>query len=603
MPFTRAAAPAVVNKNKKSVFTSPSDFIKVQGAAAIAMDAVSFGVGNTKAALAAAKSAGMSAISSANAIVTAVVGSATVTTSLGHEGGTDGFLLAVNSDTTLKWGAHIGGVGTDTIQGCVVDSLGRITVVGTSVNSPLISVFDSTNLSSIKNISNPNTGRYITFISQYTGSGSLLWTAYLGGNHDNQSIGIAVDASNNLYIGVNTGSTSNATVAYNADGSTFGSITPVNATGLVCKILSTGAFSWIDQIYGSVDNTNLYDIAVDSAGSIVVAGQRSGSTTGTSITQSDTTTYSYTSITSRTTYNFIAKFTSAGMVSRFLQIGGIAAQGDMSLVRMSVDSANNILMTGLVSNGISITDSASATKTITSGTWSNASTSSGFWLAKMASDLSWGANGFLTYGACNYTNATPNIGGVCADSSNNVYVCVYGSYNNGLFIDSSDFPTSGIKLSYYTYNNWADTYLYKLKPDGTSDASTAPTANAWAIQIAGFTQFPINRIKSDSADNIYLSGSRYFQYYSQTGDQLNIQVYNKANSGFLVNKFFNQRYNTTCAATVKIGAGGTSAQVYVFDSRSSTSDTIADTCIDSSGNVYGVGGQGARMIPAITINP
>ena len=616
MPFSRATAPAVVDKSKKSVFTSPSDFVKVQAAAAVAMDAANNNAGDTKAASASAKASGTSAVSSANAIVTAVVGSATVTTSLGHEGGLDGTILATKSDTSLRWGSHIGGTGTDTITACVANSLGNITVVGQSVNSRILSVFDSTNLVAMKTIPNPNTGRYVTFITQYSSTGAHLWTAYLGGNHDNLSIPtIGIDSSNNMFIAVTTGNTSNPTVAFNADGSTFASITPVNGTGLVAKISSNGVFNWVDQIYGTVDNTSIIDLCVDTTGAVYVAGFKGGSTTITNITQSDASTYSYTSITSRTNYPFIAKFSNAGMVTGFLQIGGISASNDLDLRRIGTDGLNNVLLVGQVNSAsasLSIRDSASVTKSLLPASWPMLSLTSGCYIVKLASDLTWGANGFLTYGASNYFSNTCSIGGICGDSSGNVYVSLYGSYNNGIFVTSSDFPTSGVKMMYFTYTGKAagEAFIFKLKPNGTADSSNNGTANSWQLEIMGVGgTMSVNNLRIDSTGNfLYAIGTNVWYNHGQSGDNLNIKVLDKATGSIVIaRKLSIQTLHTVhddrCILLVKIPTSFTDAAViYQFDTAIS-GDNGADVCIDPSGNVYIVGAQGGRMVPPITINP
>ena len=102
------------------------------------------------------------------------------------------------------------------------------------------------------------------FIAKYDPAGVLLWAKSAGGTNDDRGKGIAVDASGNVYITGQFGSTS----------ITFDTITLGNAGGndiFIAKYNSAGNVIWAKNAGGSSSEYG-YGIALDPAGSCYITG-------------------------------------------------------------------------------------------------------------------------------------------------------------------------------------------------------------------------------------------------------------------------------------------------------------------------------------------
>lgn len=622
MPFTRATAAAVVDKTKRSTFTSPADFTRIQAAAAIAMDAVG-NAGNTKAASAAAKAAsGGASITAAAATMTASVGSLVRQSNLGYEGGNDGLLIGCNSDTSYSWGTHIGGTTSDEEILGVTCSLNTVTVIGRS-KSAKVSVFDSTNLSPVVTITSTNPGVWNAFVTQYTTSGAHRWTVTITGNRNIISptspvrdlVKIASDSSANTFFIINIESSGATLTLKNGDGTTYTTYNPSRQSGYLCKVSTYGMFSWVAQLASSSTDRSFTDLVVNSSDEPVVVGTHTGSTSLT-ITQGDSTTYTYTNPVADTNFPFIARFAnSTGTVSMAMAVFNTG----WTPRRMTTDTQNNILLFGDIpqywfgSNTFTVRDTAGTTKSIGNGNWNNLGNGCGFLIVKLTTTGTWGTDGFMTWGSNTYSQACVSMGAIATDSNNSIYFTVWGSYNGGEIVYSSDYPSTGKSMAYATGTNNGDSYIFKIPPNGILDNSpyNSGTNNSWIMQVAGATDSSLVDIKIDSNNNIYLAGNHGYLGGAGLYPMKGITVFSRVTAGQRIAEF--SIFNATLGNTpnggndnyifaLKIPAGATSAQLSFFNSASSN-DYATNIAYDSLGRMYIVGIQGAQILPKIVINP
>ena len=149
------------------------------------------------------------------------------------------------------------------------------------------------------NFGGSNTGGNDAFFAKYDSTGVQQWIKKLDTSSDDYVEAIAVDSSDNLYVG----------------GHTYGAFTGINAGGLdafFAKYDSTGETQeWIVQL-GTTNDDRLDAMAVDSNDNLLVGGR-----TG-----------------------WIARYSSSGSAKFYLQLG------TGSLEAIAVDASDNIFAGG-----------------------------------------------------------------------------------------------------------------------------------------------------------------------------------------------------------------------------------------------------------------
>jgi RHS repeat-associated protein len=177
-------------------------------------------------------------------------------------GGQDGFVsrLTLPSTTmTLDWSSYIGGSGEDGLRGIAVDSSNRAYVAGYSKSSnyPTTVGAYQTTLS----------GTQDAVVSRLDSNGTALgFSSYVGGTGVDEAKGIALDASNNVYL---AGLTSGSFPTSNAAQSTYGG---GSNDAFVLEMASSGAsLTWSTYLGGSGDDY-AQGISVDTNSNVIVAG-------------------------------------------------------------------------------------------------------------------------------------------------------------------------------------------------------------------------------------------------------------------------------------------------------------------------------------------
>lgn len=180
---------------------------------------------------------------------------------IGSVGASDAFVAKFGPDGGLLWSTYLGGILDDWATGVAVDAAGNVVVSGwtRSTNFPVFHALQNT----LNNGVSP--ARYDAFVAKLDPTGSrLIYSTFLGGDGDDWSSGLALDAAGNAYI----------TGMVNTSANFPGMKGLPDAYGIfVAKLDAQGAlvYSFLHP-YGSAAG-----IAVDSAGSVFVAGTTSSS--------------------------------------------------------------------------------------------------------------------------------------------------------------------------------------------------------------------------------------------------------------------------------------------------------------------------------------
>ena len=259
-----------------------------------------------------------------------------------YHAGTDGFVAKLNNaGTTLTWNTYYGGTGNDNINAIVCDASNNIYITGRTASPASISTGGTfqTSLSGIND----------AFVAKLSGSaGSVTWGTYYGGSAQEEGFGIALDASNNVFIAGQTNSIINI-----ATTGAHQTILSGTNDAFIGKLNSTGTTRAWGTYFGGSGEDQGNGIAVDqTTGSFALVGS-------TSSANNIVSTRGY-----QQTYGgglqdaFAAYFTSAGARTWGTYLGG--NQPDYGQT-VCIDNSRNIVIAGasFSSSGISSSFNAS----------------------------------------------------------------------------------------------------------------------------------------------------------------------------------------------------------------------------------------------------
>ncbi len=162
-------------------------------------------------------------------------------------------------DPNLVWSTHLGGNSDDYATDAAADSAGNVYVVGWTDSPGWASGgFDTT-----------YEGNYgDAFVAKLSGTGSHLWTTYLGGTIAEAGRAITVDAQGNVYVVGYTTSPGWVSGGYDT---TFEGNDLHEGDGFIAKLTSAGAHVWSSYLGGNSHDI-AEDVAVDPNGNVYVGG-------------------------------------------------------------------------------------------------------------------------------------------------------------------------------------------------------------------------------------------------------------------------------------------------------------------------------------------
>jgi len=230
--------------------------------------------------------------------------------------GSDAFAAKLSGSGSHLWSTYLGGIYDDWGYGIVVDGTGKVLVTGDTASFGWISGgFDTT-----------HNGGYDAFVVELSGSGSHLWSTYLGGSDDDHGYGIALDGAGNVFV---TGYTKSSGWVSGGFDTTHNGV----QDAFVAELSGSGAHLWSTYLGGSGDDQG-WSIAVDGAGNAFVTG----------VTESS----GWVSRGFGTTHNgsgdpFVAELSGSGAHLWSTYLGG--SQYDFG-TGIAVDGAGNVFVTG-----------------------------------------------------------------------------------------------------------------------------------------------------------------------------------------------------------------------------------------------------------------
>ncbi len=119
----------------------------------------------------------------------------------------DAFLVKFTPDGDRIWGTYYGGLADDESRGVCVNSFNDIFITGLTKSSSAIASGGYDNIYA---------GNNDVFIIGFTAEGALLWGTYYGGTQDDNGNGIQCDEFDNIYVAIQSNSTSGfACTGYN----------------------------------------------------------------------------------------------------------------------------------------------------------------------------------------------------------------------------------------------------------------------------------------------------------------------------------------------------------------------------------------------------
>lgn len=370
--------------------------------------------------------------------------------------------LIIDPTPSLVWATYLGGTEKtgvydyDRPSTVKVDHQGNVVVCGTtsSANGIASGGVPNTNIS---------TATYRNaYIAKYTAAGVKIWACYVGGNIEDVSGGLAIDASDNIYMSESTVSTNLSTAGGSGHNAYIG-----GWDIYVLKLSSAGVFQWGNYMGGSAGNDFPLATEMLPNGNIVICGNTiSGGAAVAFGTGYDQTFAAGGEDGYILTMNAT---TGAGIWGTY--VGG---PGDDYVFGLASDAAGNIYFTG---------NSNSTSGITTAGSYqpANGGSYDGF-IGKVnstGSTLSW----------CTY------YGGAGADGAYEVRVDKNGDLIIGGIIASPGLGTTGSYQSVYAGNN--DGYVMKMSAAGN---------RIWATYFGGSGFDIVNGVQVDENNNIYIAG-------------------------------------------------------------------------------------------------
>jgi len=228
----------------------------------------------------------------------------------------DAFVAKLSGSGAHLWSSYLGGSGDDWGWGVAVDGAGNVLVTGQTMSSGWVSGgFDTT-----------HNGYYDVFVVKLSGSGSHLWSTYMGGSDNDGGYSIAVDTLGNVLV---TGGTWSSGWVSGGFDTTFN----YGGDAFAAKLSGSGSHLWSTYLGGIYKDWG-YGIAVDGTGNVFVTG--------------DTLSPGWVSGGSDTTHNgghdaFVVGLSGSGSHLWSTYLGGSGNDGGSGI---AADRAGNVLVTG-----------------------------------------------------------------------------------------------------------------------------------------------------------------------------------------------------------------------------------------------------------------
>jgi len=337
----------------------------------------------------------------------------------------------------VEWGTYLGGANNDSAEAVAADSSGNAYVAGYTAHRV-----------------SATSGDVDVFVSKFSPSGALVWTAYLRGRAGDQATSVAVDGAGGVYV---------AGITESTDFPTTGGAYPTYGGGtdaFVAKLSSAGRLLWSTYLGGSGEDWP-YAVAAAGADVCVVGYTYSGNFP----------TPGHPGSRNGTVDGFLFRFSASGAPVWGTYYGG---SSDEDVRNVMGDDAGNVYVAGLTSSTTLPTTAGAYDRDYNGGTYD----------AFVAKFDAAGALGWATY-----------LGGGGQDQGTGI--ALYGSslYVSG-GTDGAGFPTpDGYDT---THNGDYDAFLAKFDTGGALE---------WGTYLGGSAEEDAVSVAVDSGGNAFLTGT------------------------------------------------------------------------------------------------
>jgi hypothetical protein len=262
-----------------------------------------------------------------------------------HNGAQDVIVAKLSANaTTLVYGTFLGGQSSDYGNAIAVDNSGNIYVGGTTGSGD----FPATT-GSFDNTFNGNAGTTDGFIAKIAQGGALVYSAFLGGNDNDEIRSLAVDAQNSVWVG---GATSSPFPGFPITGSAYDNILN-GIDGFVAHVNAAGSALLACTYIGQTNVDVVTGIAVDASQNVYITGYTQSSSFPTTSNADDA------------SYNggdrdaFFARFAPALNTSSLLYATYLGGNNYDEGKGIAVDADGNASVTGITkSNNFPVTGGA-----------------------------------------------------------------------------------------------------------------------------------------------------------------------------------------------------------------------------------------------------
>ncbi len=372
------------------------------------------------------------------------------------------YLAKYDSCGNLLWAKQAGGNGGTNPNGLATDAAGNVYVSG---------YYNADTLNFGGTVKLINTSGYTAFVAKYNSSGVAQWAQQGTGNAASKAYGVAVDASNNVYI---TGYFSSTSIAFGINNAINGTNDGVTNDVFIAKFDNNGNSLWVK---GSTSNSSTtgdalgYGIGADAAGNVYVTGSF----------ESSNITFGGTTLANNGYIDmFVVKYNTSGTFQWLKTAGSTDNDAAFSLAS---DAAGNVYITGNIG----------ASSTVSFGTHSvtNNTNSLEAFIAK------YDANGNDLWAQCTQGDGFSNNNGnsITLDAAGNPYII--GSYSS----DSLNVGPITLFNTWFTNastgNPTYDVFVAKYKSNGML---------SWARTAGGDSLDQGNGITTGPHGALYITG-------------------------------------------------------------------------------------------------
>jgi Beta-propeller repeat len=460
--------------------------------------------------------------------------SLTGTANLVSAGDHDIFISKLDNSGNFVWAKSIGGEGYDIATRIVTDSSGNIYTCGAFSGT---ADFDPnlTGTSILTADRSPD-----IFISKLDSRGNFVWAKSMSGGETDNALGLAVDASGNVY----TSGYFDGTVDFDPSPTVTNNLVGLGRGDIfISKLNNSGDFVWAKRIGGG-NRDGATDLAIDSSGNVYTAG----------IFQ-DTVDFDPSLTGTANLVNgglFLSKLTTDGNFAQAQQFNS-GFLGNIS--QTVVDTLGNRYTVGIFSGTVDVDPSSTGMTNLTSEGEND------IFISKLDS------SGNFVWAKSLGGKGLDNVIGLGIDGSGNVYT-------TGTFQGTVDFDPSLTGTSNLVSLGFSDIFINKLDSRGNF---------VWAKSLGETGYKNLTGVAIDAGGNIYTTGS-----FSGTVD------FDPSSTG-TANLVSSETQRTF---TSKLDSNGNFVWAKLMGGGDYYSTATSRIAVDGSGNVYTTGSfQGTAAIP------